>query len=74
MKNLTILSLLGLLTLPALADSSDDQTSPKNNPVIFLSGETSCQPQSVYNAKSSIKRKLEHSNRSLLSEIGNIYS
>ncbi|MDE6427760.1 MAG: hypothetical protein K2K59_02275 [Muribaculaceae bacterium] len=32
------------------------------------------QPQSVYNAKSSIKRKLEHSNRSLLSEISNIYS
>ncbi|MBD5365213.1 MAG: hypothetical protein HDR79_09765 [Bacteroides sp.] len=30
MKNLTILSLLGLLTLPALADSSDDQTSPKS--------------------------------------------
>lgn len=31
------------------------------------------QPQSVYNAKSSIKRKLEHSNHSLLIEINNIY-
>ncbi|MDE7111775.1 MAG: hypothetical protein K2O38_07745 [Muribaculaceae bacterium] len=32
------------------------------------------QPQSVYNAKSSIKRKFEHSNHSLLKEINCIYS
>lgn len=32
------------------------------------------QPQSVYNAKSSIKRKLEHTNQALLKEISTIYA